>query len=297
MEKKYTDITFKTFTQTFIRNFSDGFQYQETPVQVYTLEELYSKNIATPLPLLKADFHYIVILNNGNFEQQVGLEIKKVAAGQALLVVQGEVSALLRKSQDVQGFYIIFEDRVLQQFKENTYFLKLFTTSPSIQLGQNEKMMVNDISRLIIQEFKTGKANASIVLLLLQSLLLKLLQSSESKKGLSRQFDIAVSFRTLVLKHHGEELSIEDYAKLMNISSNYLNRCVKAVWDKSAKLLTQEIIIIQSQNLLADFSKSISDVAYQMNFNDPSYYGRLFKKIIGISPQVYRTRIMHDSSG
>lgn len=45
---KYTVVTFKKFTTAFIREFSDKFRYLETPVQIYTLESLFTKNIALP---------------------------------------------------------------------------------------------------------------------------------------------------------------------------------------------------------------------------------------------------------
>lgn len=74
---KHTDITFKEFTKTYIRNFPGKFRYFETPVQIYDVENLLTKNIATPTPLLRANFNFIAFPTNGNFEQQVGNEIKK----------------------------------------------------------------------------------------------------------------------------------------------------------------------------------------------------------------------------
>lgn len=293
---KQTDITFKQFTKAYFRNFPDKFRYFETPVQIYKAENLISYSIATPTPLLKADFNYIAFLTSGHFEQQVGNEIKKVFPNQALLVMQGEVSSLLRHSKKVKGYYIVFDDKILQQFKEHSYFIKLFTIAPIIKLQNNDSEFVNHISDLIIQELETSKPVEQIILHLFQSLLLKLLKSSEIKNGLSRQFEIAVAFRKLVYKHYLEQHSISDYAKLLNISPNYLNRCIQTVWNKSAKQFTQEVVIIQSQKYLQDFTKSISDIAYQLNFNDPSYFGRLFKKITCGSPQTYRSKLIHDLS-
>lgn len=85
-----TSITFKEFTKAYIRNFPDEFRYLQTPVQIYDMDDLSVKNLVTPTPLLKADFNFIVFATHGNFEQQVGNEIKKVSAHQALLVLQGK---------------------------------------------------------------------------------------------------------------------------------------------------------------------------------------------------------------
>lgn len=293
---KQADITFREFTRTYIRNFSDKFRYLETHVQIYTLESLSSNNIDTPTPLLKADFNFIVFLTRGSFEQQVGNEIKKVCSNQALLVVQGEVSALLRVTKDVKGYYIIFDDQILQQLNDRSFFIKLFTTSPIIQLADEDCEFVHQAGKLIMQELTIKRSDEQIVLNLFQALLLKLLKSSEFKTGSSRQFDIAISFRKLVYKYYLQQYSISDYARDLNISSNYLNRCIQKVWKKSAKQFALEAAIVQSQNHLQDFSKSVSDIAYQAGFNDPAYFSRLFKKIIGISPQKFRSKLMHDLS-
>ncbi|PRD46156.1 helix-turn-helix domain-containing protein [Sphingobacterium haloxyli] len=293
---KNTEITFKEFTKTYISDFPDKFRYLGTPLQIYTLEDLSSGSIATPTPLLKANFNFIILPTTGSFEQQVGNLIKKVSENQALLVMQGEVTSLLRKTHNIKGYYIIFDDKVLQQFKDQLYFFKLFTTSPIIHLHSNDFKFVEQTSKLIMQELGTSMPDEQIALYLFQSLLLKLLKSSELKNGLSRQYDIAISFRALVYKHYSDGYSINDYAKQLRISSNYLNRCIQKVWNKSAKQFTQEFVIIQSQKYLQDFSEPISRIAYHLNFSDPSYFGRLFKKIIGISPQEYRSKLMHDLS-
>lgn len=293
---KNTNVTFKEFTKTFIKGFPDKFGYFETPIQIYNVAKIFTQNIATPTPLLKANFNFIAFPTTGNFEQQVGNEIKKVSANQALLVMQGEITSLLRQSKNVQGYYIIFDDEILQQFKDHRYFIKLFIVAPIIQLDSIDSEFLEQVCKLIIEESEASKPNQQIIQHLFQSLLLKLLKSSELKKGLSRQFDIAVSFRELVYTHYAKNYSVNDYAQQLNVSSNYLNRCVQKVWNKSAKQFTQEFIVIQSQKYLQDFSESISVIAYRLNFNDPSYFGRLFKKHIGVSPQQYRASLLHDPS-
>ncbi|MDN3710407.1 hypothetical protein QW060_26675 [Myroides ceti] len=119
---------------------------------------------------------------SGNFEQQVGNEIKKVSENQALFVMQGEVTSLLRQSRNVKGFYILFEDKILQQFKDHGSFIKLFTTAPIIQLQKNESEFLELTCKLIIRELEAPECDEQIVLHLFQSLLLKFLNHQNSEK-------------------------------------------------------------------------------------------------------------------
>lgn len=291
-----TTITFEEFTQRFIEKFPEKFQYHKTPIQVYTLEGLFSKNIQTPTPLLKANFNFIVFVLEGEFQQLVGSEIKAVSSNQALLITQNEVSSLLTKSSNIKGYYIIFDDKVLQELEDHYYLSKLFSSNPIINISLKDAYFLCGICSLIINELDSADYSSQIVSHLFQSLLIKLLKSSEMRKNLSRQFDIAISFRKLVYQNFDEQLTVQYYAEQLHISTNYLNRCTQNIWSKSAKQFIQEISIIQSQQYLQSSKFSISEVAYLLGYNDPSYFGRLFKKIIGKTPQAFRKEIMHDSS-
>ncbi|MGO3807474.1 MAG: helix-turn-helix transcriptional regulator, partial [Sphingobacterium sp.] len=61
-----------------------------------------------------------------------------------------------------------------------------------------------------------------------------------------------------------------------------------SVFKKPSKEIILEIAIIHSQLLLLETDKSIASIAYELEFSDPSYFARLFKKIAGISPSEYR---------
>ena len=45
-----------------------------------------------------------------------------------------------------------------------------------------------------------------------------------------------------------------------------------------------------AKELLLDPGKAVSDVAYQLGFEYPSYFSRLFKKQAGVSPMTYRDK-------
>jgi len=66
---------------------------------------------------------------------------------------------------------------------------------------------------------------------------------------------------------------------------------VSSVFKKTSKQLILEVAIIHSQLLLLETNKSVASIAYELEFDDPSYFTRLFKKIVGISPTEYRKTV------
>ena len=100
--------------------------------------------------------------------------------------------------------------------------------------------------------------------------------------------EIAIAFKQLVHLHVNQEKSLQFYADKLAVSVNYLNRCVSTVYKKSSKQLLMEVAIIHSQLLLLETNKTVSSIAYELDFEDPSYFSRIFKKIVGLSPLAYR---------
>jgi AraC family transcriptional activator of pobA len=85
--------------------------------------------------------------------------------------------------------------------------------------------------------------------------------------------------------------SIPDFAKELCISTVHLNRVCHTVAGRSASLLLQEHAVAAAKKLLAHTSYSISEIAYQLNFTDPGYFARLFKKLTGRTPVAFRKEL------
>ena len=83
----------------------------------------------------------------------------------------------------------------------------------------------------------------------------------------------------------------QDYAILLNISSNALARIAKTHFNKTLTNLITERIIIEAKRELYLTNKSVKEVAYELGYDDEYYFSRFFKKNVNISPQVYRETV------
>lgn len=84
--------------------------------------------------------------------------------------------------------------------------------------------------------------------------------------------------------------SIEEIAKNMSISQRYLSDTLKKETGKTTKEHLNLLLIDEAKNILLQPNKSISTVAYELGFEYPPYFSRLFKKKEGISPSEYREK-------
>lgn len=133
---------------------------------------------------------------------------------------------------------------------------------------------------------------------LLKAIVLKLAETwPAALSRRDRRLEITMLFKELLYENFMHRRDVKFYADSLAVSENYLNRCVNQVTDKAPKQHINEVVIYHSKVLLQDFSKDISQVAFELNFSDPSYFGRLFRQLTKLTPSGYRNSLTQDLSG
>ena len=84
--------------------------------------------------------------------------------------------------------------------------------------------------------------------------------------------------------------SIDKIASKMAVSQRYLSDTLKKETGKSTTEHLQLHLINEAKNILLQPNKSVADVAYELGFEYPPYFSRLFKKKEGISPTQFREK-------
>ncbi|MDF2552163.1 MAG: transcriptional regulator, AraC family [Chryseobacterium sp.] len=90
-------------------------------------------------------------------------------------------------------------------------------------------------------------------------------------------------------KVHESGLPTVSYmADKFNVSSRYLSDLLKQETGKTALELIHIHLIKEAKNLLTEGRMNISEISYSLGFENPNYFARLFKKEVGIPPNVFR---------
>jgi len=76
---------------------------------------------------------------------------------------------------------------------------------------------------------------------------------------------------------------------MLNISAGHLSEVVKDQSGKSAITHIHERLVLEAKRLLFHTENSIKEVAFQLGFEDASYFNRFFKRITGNTPLDYRS--------
>jgi len=101
-------------------------------------------------------------------------------------------------------------------------------------------------------------------------------------------FELFSRFRAEVEQHYKEQWQVGQYAEALRVTPTRLNRLCLKLSGQSAFDLTQDRLMLEACRKLTYLPASIASIAYELGFQDPAYFSRLFKKRMGMTPKDFR---------
>ena len=116
------------------------------------------------------------------------------------------------------------------------------------------------------------------------------LAQSKSVDKLSRFEFITKAFKSALEANFSTVKKPTEYAQTLNISTAYLNECVKKATGYSVSHHIQQRVVLEAKRMLYHSNKSVKEIAAQLGYEDYAYFSRLFKKITGMSASAFRSK-------
>jgi len=200
---------------------------------------------------------------------------------------------------NANGQLLIFtEDFIIKHIgkTDGLKLLQLFNElleSPKIQLNELMYSEVKTILKQLNTETQLEKDLYSSIIKrsLLQVLTSKLYREKAKDKNIitnTKYLNQFLIFQNLIEQQWIENKTASHYAKQMSITSKTLNNIVKSTVKKSAKSLIDDIATTQIKHLLINSELSVTEIAYQSGFDDPTNFFKYFKKNTSFSPNQFR---------
>ncbi|MFD1694549.1 helix-turn-helix domain-containing protein [Roseibium aestuarii] len=102
-----------------------------------------------------------------------------------------------------------------------------------------------------------------------------------------REFSL-VQFKALVEDHFLTERGAEFYADALGLSVARLNRFCRLFLDRTAAQAVRDRVMLEAKRLLTFSGRSVQEVAFDLGYDDPAYFSRIFRKETGRAPQDFR---------
>ena len=209
----------------------------------------------------------------------------------------------IQKLNEVKGWMIYFHPDLIRNTKlaskidDYTFFN--YEVNEALHLSEKEQSVLNNLVNLIENEIQERiDSHSQQVLVSNIELIL-----SYSFRFYERQFNTRSAQNTNIVskvesllkdyyKTHdlieAGQPSIDYLASECHLSANYLSDLLSRETGRSAKEHINDFIIEKAKHLLLSSTDSIGGIAYSLGFNYPHYFGRIFKKKTGKTPQEYR---------
>jgi AraC-like DNA-binding protein/ligand-binding sensor protein len=97
--------------------------------------------------------------------------------------------------------------------------------------------------------------------------------------------------RVFIGEKHAEDLALEDVAKAVNMSAFYFCKMFKKATGMTFTDYLARVRVEKVKNLLLNPHKRISEAAFEAGFQSLSQFNRVFRKVAGEAPTVYRERL------
>lgn len=96
-------------------------------------------------------------------------------------------------------------------------------------------------------------------------------------------------------RHFMETLTLERISREYGMSKYYFCREFKSVTGRTFKDYHHQRRIREAKNLLRNPGVRVTDVCYEVGFNDISYFNRIFRRLVGTSPSGYQRACQKNS--
>jgi AraC-like DNA-binding protein len=251
---------------------------------------------------LKSEFYRMSITVTGSLDMEIGLEHYRHQPRTVAFTFPNQIFSKHDASQDASGYYLLFDPEFLNdlvpsiRIGEEFPFYDVFGT-PVFQVSTEEITRMLSLVMNIDQELQQQRAaRDKAIRMYLYLLLLEAKRSYERQcigttdGHLPEHHQLTRRFRRLVAQHYLTQRQVGDYARLLGVSPNHLNKTVKQHTGQTASEAIREMLLQESKLRLLHSDSSVAEIAYALDFSDPASFNRFFKSMTNETPLAFRSR-------
>lgn len=206
---------------------------------------------------------------------------------------------MLDASNDYEAYLLMLEDKFIAKHVSLNYIFRA-TYLPVITLGQPQltlqveefKLLSLLLDVLIIQLASSISTKEELLKSYCEIIVLNLVHVLERScsfcKHKDRQKELFVQFLQLVPLNAVAHHDLAFYAQQLHITPTYLSRIVRKMSGSTAKHFIEQNLLNEALLMLQHTDKSITEIAWALNFSDQSSFTKFFTRCKGLSPSVYR---------
>jgi len=239
----------------------------------------------------KHDFYLVVLITEGSGWHEVDFVRYTIEKGSVFMLQPGQMH-YWELSSDIDGFVFFhsktFFDEVYTTFKINNFpFFNSFYSNAEFSVSNDKLDRLAVLMKELITEtqlpayFSKQKIHALLNLVYIE-FSRGFIQENNTIQ--SAYLNKLLTFENAIELNYKSVKSVQFYANKLNISSKHLNRIVKESLNKTSSDLIAERVILEAKRMLIQMKFNVTQIGYELGYQDKSYFVRFFKKQTGETP-------------
>ena len=239
-----------------------------------------------------------VLCMDGEIEASINLNKIIVKANDVITLTPGSIFQIDRIGGNLKIYFLGFSANYVEQ-KENSRFLldTMYQTlgRPILSLSDNGAKLLEEYFNLLIHTYLHFEESSVLQNITpnifsdthtIMSILYN--KNTKEKVSMSKSEQICKSFTQLVLQHYSQNRNVSWYADKLGITHAYLCTTVKQAIGKTCVDVISSMVIMDAKSQLKSTDLSIQQISDSLNFANMSFFGKYFKRHVGMSPLDYR---------
>ena len=254
-------------------------------------------NLYTNYPVrLKCEI--CVLCMNGEVEASINLNKVKVQANDVIVLTPGSIFQIDHVEGNLKIYFLGFSASYLEQKENSRVLLDTMYQGlgrPILSLSADGAKLLEEYFTLLIHTYLHFEESSILrniapnIFTDVHTIISTLYKKNTNEKvSISKSEQICRSFTQLVLQHYSQNRNVAWYAEKLGITHAYLCTTVKQAIGKTCVDVISSMVIMDAKSQLKSTNLSIQQISDSLNFANMSFFGKYFKRHVGMSPLEYR---------
>lgn len=285
-----------------IKSFDLFHKEEKVSFAIRSMKEIDDEIAGEIIPPHRHNYYSILFVKNAYGKHQIDFVEYDVKPKSIIFINPGQVHDVKVKKSP-EGYAILFTSEFLlnngikKEFVENLRLFRNCDDNPPLKIPEDEYEQFSDLVESIAKEFNsTDQQRFDMISSHLKIFLVKCNRLTKSKNeiletAIGSDIPIVKEFKFLVERHFHILHKVNEYAEKLFVTANYLNEVIKAGIGKTAKEYIQDRIILEAKRRVHYTEMTSKEIAYELGYNDPAHFSKVFKKHTNQSFSSYKESI------
>ena len=238
----------------------------------------------------------IAIITNGRARVLINLIEYIFRPNYISLIAPGSIIQIIETSQDFDAHMMAIEHNFLPVSGKEEFFAHFLQRKKNLllPLTTTEQVQIENFITVMWDVLQEPVFRKEVIQHLLAGLLYNIEYIAKNKgqsesSPLTHQNDIFQRFISLVNTYSKTERNVSFYADKLCLTPRYLNTVIRQASQQTVMDWINQSIILEAKVLLKHSNRLVYQISDELNFPNPSFFSKFFKRMTGMTPQEYQT--------